>query len=125
MLKLAWLGTGIMRLVNIGLIIAVAIGLAVAGYKLFTGHYIDIGRGQVTNEIHAQNEALDNKVDAVNTEVIHDVTHETQLIEHNSKDIEYVIRNMPTEQISNVSDARLNSVYEQQRSVREASQGSK
>ena len=119
------LGTGITRILNFVLMGALALALLVGAYKMFTGHYVDIGRNQVTSEVQAQNNALDNQVDTVNTKVIHDVTHETQVIEHNSKDVEYVIRNQPSQPLSNVSDARLNSVYEQQRSVREASQKSK
>lgn len=119
------LGTGLMRLLNFGLMGLLAIALLVGAYKAFTGHYIDIGRGQVTNEVQAQNNALDNRVADVNENVVHDVVHTTQVIERNSKDVEYVIHNQPSQPLSNVSNARLNSVYEQQRSVREASQNAK
>lgn len=125
MLKWAWLGTGIMRLVNMGLLILLAGALILGAYKAFTGHYINIGRGQVTNEVSAQNNALDNRVDVVNHDVVHDVTHTTDVIIRNSHDVEYVVTHSPTEPISNVSRNRLDVVYNQQQSVREASQKSK
>lgn len=125
MAGLAFLGTGVTRLINMGLILILASALIFGAYRAFTGHYIGIGRQQVTNQIQAQNNQLENEVTAVNQNVVHDVTHTTDIINRHSEDVIYVVRNSPTEPISNVTRNRLDVVYIQQQSVREASQKSK
>jgi hypothetical protein len=118
---MGFLGTGITRLVNMGLILVLAGGLIFGAYHAFTHHYVNIGRNQVTNQVNAQNNALDNQVNAVNTQVVHDVTHTTDVINHKSEDVIYVVKNSPVEPLAPVTRNRLNVVHDQQQSVRKTS----
>src|SRR5213595_755550 len=113
---LSLFGTGPYRLLYMGLALLAAIGIIFGAYKAFTGHYVNIGRNQVTNQINNQNAELTNRVSNVNDNIAVRVTNSTAQINKNSQVIEDEVHATPSQPISNVTLNRLERVHEQQRS---------
>jgi cell division protein FtsB len=116
------LGTGIMKIVNIGLMLLVAGGIIFAAWNAIKGKWINEGRDQVTEQVEDDNQNLTNHVTTLNDEINRRVVITDQVINRNSREIEDAIDEQPSEAISNVTRTRLDRVREQQqRDIPEAS----
>jgi hypothetical protein len=118
---LSLLGTGLMRIVNIGLLLLIAGVVIVAAWNSYKDGIREEGRDEVRTEVDTRNDELDQRVVVVNDNIIRRVIDETVLIDRRSREIEDEIRNQPSEPLTNVSRIRVERVYEQQRDIREAS----
>jgi hypothetical protein len=114
------LGTGIMRLVNIGLMVLVAVGLMYAAWSAIKGRWVEQGRQEVITEVEKRNRELTEHVITVNENIVRRVITETRTIDRRSREIEDIVNEQPSEPLSNVTRARLERVREQQRHIREA-----
>lgn len=109
------LGTGVMRFVNMGLIVALLVIAALAAWNSYKDNLRDEGRQEVVAEVEAGNERLEDHVTTVNENINRRVVNETVTIDRRSREVEEVINAQPSETLSNVSRARLERVREQQR----------
>ncbi len=120
MFKLAFLGTGIMRIVNFVLIATAAFLLIYAAWSSYKDGIRDEGRQEVIEEVEKKNDVLDRRITEVNENIVRRVTTTTENIDRRSREIEDVINDQPSEPITNVTRTRLERVREQQRNLPEA-----
>ena len=119
---LRFLGTGVMRIFNMGMIAVLIVIAAIGAWNSFVKNpYQEQGREEVRTEVRENNEKLDTRVEEVNENITRRVTTENVIITRRSQEIENEIRKQPIEPLSNVSSTRLERVWEQQRAIREAS----
>jgi hypothetical protein len=111
---LALFGTGPYRLLYMAIAIIGSLGIIFGAYKMFTNHYVHIGEHKITNQINAQNNALDNKVISVNQNVTTGVSKEQATNANRSSEVQNAINNSASEPLSNVSRNRLDVVRHQQ-----------
>ena len=111
------LGTGLMKWVNLGLIVLLAGLILFAAWNSFKDNLREEGRQEVVEQVQADNQNLTNHVTTVNEDINRRVVNETITINRRSQEIEDVIDAQPDEALSNLSRARLERVRDQQRNI--------
>lgn len=122
--SLAFLGSGIMRFINMGLIAVLLVIAAYAAWSSYKDSIRDEGRQEVITEVEEGNERLEDQVTKVNETITRRVTNETITIDRRSRQVEDVINDQPSEPIANVTKRRLDVVRNQQGYISETNRQS-
>ncbi len=103
-----------------GLILVLVGALLFAAWNSYKDNIRQEGRDEITEQVEADNEKLEDHVTQVNENIVRRVTTTTEKIDRRSRIIEDAINDQPSEPITNVTKSRLDLVREQQRAVRQA-----